>query len=143
MKPTNQLDAHVCAAMFAGPSVLTAYLRPETWPRSRFLLATKLKCMPVRTSGVRAAYIVVESIPGVEANNIVRFTARLDGVRPADGGSGFPVAHYRPSIRDLAFRFPAPAATPVSRQLRVTGGYKVAGVNRFACFVSTPQPTCV
>lgn len=78
----------------------------------------------------------------VDADTIVRQSVRLTGVRPIQTPAGEPVMNYRPSLHDLAVRFPAPAATVNSRLVRATGSYRVPGVQRFACFRSAPLPTC-
>lgn len=134
------------ASWRAVAAVLPSYIRPDTWYKSHFLSATKLSCVPVQKgTAPLGVWIVLQSTGGstpIDANSIVRGSVRLAGVAPAQANSSYPVAHYRPSLHDLAFRFPAPYATPKSRIIAATGYYHVANVKRFACFTGSPLPTC-
>lgn len=92
-------------ALPAAPTVLPAYLRPEECAKSRFLLTTKLKCMPVRKTVPVSACVVLQSVPGVDADQIIRGFALLAGMRPSQGTSALAVAHYRLSLHVLVFHF--------------------------------------
>lgn len=140
---------HTCAALPPEPHVFPAYIRSTSWIKSHFLEAAKLPCMPVQSGTSRLeAWPVLQSIRGngnrivVDADRIVRSTVLLSGVRPVKTSQGAPVAHYRPSLHDLAIRFPAPYATVNSRIVRAAGSYRVPGMQRYACFLSVPLPTC-
>lgn len=79
----------------------------------------------------------------VDASTIVHSTVLLTGVQPVqDPSMGAPVTHCRLTLHDLAFRFPAPNATVAPRMVRATGSYRIPGASRYACFESTPLPTC-
>lgn len=126
-----------------------AYVRPTTWARGHFLVASWLPCVPVQTgNSSKGAWVVLESVRTkrygiiVDAAAIVHSTVLLSGVRPAQTSRGAPVAHYRQTLKDLAVRFRAPYATVKPRMVRATGSYRVPGVQRFACFQSAPLQTC-
>ena len=147
VRPNDSADAW--AVLPAVPVVVPAYVRPTNWARSHFLQAKKWPCLPVRRGAIQAgAWVVLQSVRGkasrivIDANRIVRRSVRLEGVHPYPTSRGEPVMNYRPSLHDMAVRFPVPYATVKSRMVYATGGYRVPGISRYACFVSTPLPTC-
>ena len=133
----------------AEPFVFPAYIRSSSWTKGHFLDAKKLPCMPVQKGASPVgAWIVIQSVSvkgygvTVDADSVIRTTVLLSGVRPVRTSLGAPVTNYRPSLHDLAVRFPTPYATAKSRLVRATGSYRVPGVQRYACFQSKPMQTC-
>lgn len=131
------------------PSVFPAYVRATTWSQGHYLLSTSLPCVPVQkgTSKV-GAWVVLQSVRTklfgitIDSNAIIRASLKLAGVLPVETTDGNPVTHYRPSLHDLAVRFPAPYSTVKSRAIRVTGNYRITGSTRFACFETVAMKTC-
>ena len=116
----------------AEPAVFPAYIRPIQWARSHFLDASKWHCLPVqrRAFTPAGAWVVLQSVRGkasditADADRVVRSSVLLAGVNPAQTTRGDPIVHYRPSLNDLAFRFPVPAASAKSRMVHATGSYR-------------------
>ena len=143
------VSAHTCVGLLAEPFVFPAYIHPTRWKKSHFLQANKLPCLQVqRGAKPMGVWVVLQSLLNkssgfqIDAEAVVRSSVLLAGVHPVKTALGAPVTHYRISLHDLAFRFPAPYATAKSRMVQATGSFRVPSSDREACFVSVPQPTC-
>lgn len=126
------------------------YVRVAYTAGNEYIDAKKLSCLPVRsvTASIPLLVIVFQSVLNgnriaVDAKSIVPQTLLLSGVSPYPAPSGAPVAHYRPSLHDLAVRFHDPQSRLKTVQsVQATGSYRVPGAHRLACFESKPVPRC-